>query len=145
MELGGYVASDYLKKEGEVTPEEPSTTPEPDIKNDNYKVEESKLIIAPGTTIEQLEGAVLEGSTLGTGAKITVNGTTYTLVVLGDISGDGSADARDSARILKYSVGQYELSEEQKKAADINNDGEVDARDSARILKYSVNAYDITL
>ena len=65
--------------------------------------------------------------------------------MLGDINGDGNVDARDSSRILKYSVNQYELNDTQKRSADVNKDGAIDARDSSRILKYSVNLYTITL
>ena len=65
--------------------------------------------------------------------------------MLGDVNGDGEVDARDSARILKFSINQYELNDVQKKSADVNKDTAIDARDSARILKASINLYTITL
>lgn len=98
-------------------------------------------------TIVNKEGTEVVGDALvGTGSKIKIDGKEkYTIVKLGDASGDGEVDARDSARILKYSVGQYRLENEFLKAADISKDGEIDARDSARILKYSVGQYNINI
>ena len=64
---------------------------------------------------------------------------------MGDINGDGVIDARDSLRILKYSVGTYKIDNEFAKAADINKDGIIDARDSLRVLKKSVGTFEITI
>ena len=67
------------------------------------------------------------------------------VVKKGDVDGNGAVDARDSLRILKYSVGIYELTGEFKEAADTSKDQEIDARDSLRILKYSVGTYNIEI
>lgn len=140
----GYIASQYLKPVGE-EPDKPEIPDTPVTVPENCKIDGNNLIIAPGTKITDVQGVTLEGTVTGTGAKVTLNNNTYTLVVIGDVSGDGEVDARDSARILKFSVGQFELNENQKKSADVSKDGEIDARDSARILKYSINDYNITL
>ena len=161
-----------VEEETEETPsEEPSdgptdepTTPDdgtnelPSVSNDKIKVEaESKQVtIVPGATVQEIidlvgndikltdkDGNELDkNAILGTGCKIN---DTYTMTVLGDVSGDGVVDARDSLRILKYSVGSYALNDEFAKAADLNKDGIIDARDSLRILKYSVETFEIKI
>lgn len=138
----GYIASEYLQDKVEESDNQNGSSTQT-IKN--CKIDGSNLIIVPGTKITDIEGAKITGDIIGTGVTINVNDNTYTLVVLGDVSGDGEVDARDSARILKYSIGQYELNNAQKKAADVSKDLEIDARDSARILKYSINQFVISL
>lgn len=139
MELGGYVASEYLKGQGDTIPAEPEE------KFDNFNLSGDKLIIAPGTSIEQIEGATLEGEVLGTGAKITVNGTTYTLVVLGDVSGDGEIKAKDYMMIKNYIMGTLNLNETEKKAADVSKDNEIKAKDYMVIKNHIMGTSSITL
>lgn len=145
MEHGGYVVSDYLKNEGDTTPEEPSTEPEPNVNLNNCKIDGNNLIISPGTTIDQIESAVLEGSVLGTGAKITVNGVTYTLVVLGDVSGDGEIKAKDYMMIKNYIMGTLNLNEAEKKAADVSKDNAIKAKDYMMIKNHIMGTSSITL
>ena len=138
---------------------EPTETPDNEIVSDNkVKINKQTNITTtiPGVTsqdisnllgqevvIKNAKGEVLAAdSKLGTGSVVN---DTYTVVVLGDVSGDGIVDARDSLRILKYSVGTYQLNGEFAKAADLNNDGTIDARDSLRVLKHSVETYEIKL
>lgn len=139
------MASEYLKKEGEIAPSEPSADPEPEVKLENCKIEDDKLIIAPGTKLDQLNGAVLEGTTLGTGAKITANGTTYTLVVLGDVSGDGEIKAKDYMMIKNYIMGTLNLNEAEKKAADVSKDNAIKAKDYMMIKNHIMGTSSITL
>lgn len=140
--IQGYVASKYL--------ELMST-------NDKFKIQESNLICEPYTAVENIKaqhsnaiikkanGEVVTTGQIGTGYTITMDNKTYTVVKIGDISGDGEIDSRDSLRILKYSVGAYEIKNSFIKAADINGDGKIDSRDSLRILKYSVGSYQINI
>lgn len=139
------MASEYLKKEGEIAPSEPSTNPEPEVKLENCKIEDDKLIIAPGTTLDQLNGAVLEGTTLGTGAKITANGTTYTLVVLGDASGDGKISPADYVRVKNQIMGTIEMDTITKKAADVNCDGKITPADYVQIKNHIMNVKYISI
>ena len=125
----GYISSAYLKKEPVI----------------QYEIEDTYVKVTPDTKVTDIPECTLTGETFGTGAKVTIGEEEYTVIMLGDINGDGNVDARDSSRILKYSVNQYELNDTQKRSADVNKDGAIDARDSSRILKYSVNLYTITL
>jgi len=87
---------------------------------------------------------ILDNS-LGTGYVIKLDDKEYTIIKLGDASGDGIVDARDSLRISKFSVGTYELQDIFKNAADLSRDGVTDSRDSLRILKHSVRTFNANI
>ena len=109
----------------------------------NTKISDLKEILGAEIIVKNTNSEnVQDDSNLATG--FTVNDK-YEVSVLGDVSGDGQVDARDSLRILKYAVGTYELKNGYAIAADINKDGIIDARDSLRILKYAVDTYKIEL
>ena len=55
--------------------------------------------------------------------------------LLGDINGDGVADAGDAGMILRYDVGLIKLTSEQIKNGDVNGDGITDAGDAGVILR----------
>ena len=128
-------------------------------KNDNFKLDDSNLVCEPKTTVEAIkekytdktisvkkaDGTTVTTGDIGTGYIVTIGDKQYKTSKLGDISGDGIIDARDSLRILKYAVGTYDIKDEFAQAADINKDGIIDARDSLRILKYAVGTYDINI
>ena len=157
VEDGATEEPEEVPEGGETEPDD-EVTELPSTSNDKIKVdsENKQITIIPGTTIQEIINLVgtditvedKDGNPLGktampgTGSKI--NGE-YTLVMLGDVSGDGVVDARDSLRILKYSVGSYEIKDEFEKAADLSKDGIIDARDSLRILKYSVESFKIEI
>ena len=125
--------------------------------NNKFKLENTNLICEPSTTIENVkekypsvtikkpDGTSITKGNIGTGYRVTIENKTYTVVKLGDVSGDGIIDARDSLRILKYAVGTFNIDNEFVCAADINVDGIIDARDSLRILKYTVGTFDISI
>lgn len=128
------------------------------IKNQKIEINNTlnKITAIPNSTIANLKEllgieivvknskgeVVSDESKLATGYIVNDK---YTISILGDVSGDGEVDARDSLRILKYAVGSYELKDEYAIAADLNYDGIIDARDSLKILKYAVDTYKIEL
>lgn len=159
----GYFANTYLMPVNTTAdtysvPSQPSSTTSTSANaTSNYKEDGSKIIVEPGTTLKNIKenytvtSAKKDGENigdtdyLGTGSVIVTSKGTFTIAKIGDVSGDGQVDARDAARILKYSVNQYQIKDEYLSAADVNKDGDVDARDAARILKYSVNQYQINI
>jgi len=145
----GYIASEYLKaKTSEEIPSEPEVpvAPEtPDVVPNNCKIEGTNLIIAPGTKIADLEGVTLTGSTFGTGATVTLNNNTYTVVVLGDVSGDGEVKSKDYMMIKNYIMGTLVLNEAEKKAADVSKDSEIKSKDYMIIKNYIMGTTSITL
>lgn len=135
----GYIASEYLKTIGEENPAEPE-----EIFN-NYKLSGDKLVIAPGTKVTDIEGATLEGTVVGTGAKIKLNNKTYVLVVMGDVSGDGEVKSKDYMMIKNYIMGTLNLNEEEKKAADVSKDNSIKSKDYMIIKNHIMGSPSITL
>ncbi len=159
----GYVASKYLELVQNDEPINPTPTPEPEpTPANNFWMDDYNKIIncSPEVTLEIIKKGFNEKSVnakekngteiadgtrlIGTGMIVTIDGCEYQVVKYGDVNGDGTVDARDSLRILKYVVGEYNLDEKVYfYAADVSLDNTVDARDSLRILKYTVGEYEI--
>ena len=84
------------------------------------------------------------GNTNGTGATLVVKNnaneefTTYTLVIFGDVNGDGAVTATDSATVAAASLGADMSVAAQAYAADVNGDGSITATDSATIAAASL-------
>lgn len=135
--LTGYIASKYL------TFKSASTKSDDTPAKENYKIDSANIVVVPGIKLSDInENAVGE---LKTGAKITMDGKEYTVIVKGDVNGDGNIDALDALKILKYDVGLSELKNEFLEAGNVNSATEVNALDALKILKYDVNLVDITL
>ncbi len=126
------------------------------------KQENQYIIVAPGTKNTEVatainmtrfrvtdanNKAVSNDSVAATGHKFinTEYNTTYTMVVLGDVNGDGLIKSTDYARIKSYIMQQGTLSDLEKKAADVNRDGNVKSTDYARIKNYIMTGAPITL
>lgn len=62
-----------------------------------------------------------------------------TVVVVGDINGDGEATLTDSSKILNYLIKKEEFGEIELLAADVNADGEVNNIDASMIMRYQAN------
>lgn len=61
-----------------------------------------------------------------TGMIAEINGNSYKLILLGDISGEGNINSSDIRKLFSDKLGKSELSDAYEKAADINTDGVVD-------------------
>ncbi len=127
----GYISSAYLTSEPVVV--------------EQYKIDGEFLKIVPGTQISQIDGAVLEGELLATGAKVTLNGASCTVVILGDISGDGAITPSDYVKIKNNIVGTTLLEGEFKKAADVNGDGNITPADYVKVKNHITNVSKISL
>lgn len=80
---------------------------------------------------------------IGTGTQIKLfNGENAvdmkTIVVTGDMTGDGVINNRDVAMMNKKLVGKVEVHECQNLAVDVNGDGYVDNKDAAMVARYLV-------
>ena len=118
--------------------------------------ETKQVTIIPGATVQEiinLVGAEViitdkNGNQLdkeavpGTGCKI--NGT-YSLVMLGDVNGDGETSALDAAMILRFTIGQYQMDNLQKEASILAEESEPTALDAAKILRYTVGQFSINI
>ena len=98
---------------------------------------DGKVVTFNGTAIPALDTVV------GTGDKFTtVDGTEYTVIVYGDVDGDGKVGVLDALQVEKNNVNMITLDAVQKEAADVKNDGNVNPLDSLAIKKYDVRLTD---
>lgn len=141
-----------LEEEQPAEPEVP-TTPEEKIEVDTT-TNEAKAV--PSTTVEEVKKVMGEnvvvknanGEVLGADAKIgtgCVINDTIVVLVLGDVNGDAETTALDAAQILRYTVGQFQLSDIQKSAGILDGTETPTALDAAKILRYTVGQYDIKI
>ena len=92
-----------------------------------------KYIIKEKNTEISGEDLIKTGQTL-----TTEDGHTYTLVVIGDLSGDGKIGIVELARISKIGSGKITyIKEIEKLAIDVNADGKINIIDLAAISKYA--------
>lgn len=100
------------------------------VESDLFKGKVEKI---NGTAISSLDTVV------GTGDKFTTtDGTEYTVVVYGDIDGNGKINALDALQVEKSNVNMITLNDVQKEAADVKNDERINSLDSLAIKKYVV-------
>lgn len=105
-----------------------------DFRDNIENGEAIKITNADGT-------AATETQYIATGMKAMApnSDVSYSLIVSGDVDGDGNCTALDAVNILKAVIGETTLDTyEQKAAADVNDDGWVRADDAVVILKYIV-------
>lgn len=63
------------------------------------------------------------------------------VVMAGDVNGDGVVDVADAVSIVNYVVGKA-TTEFNDKAADVNNDGDIDVSDAVRLVNFLVGKID---
>ena len=112
-----------------------------------YEISGNNIIVTPEATIKTIEGAKNTSKTFGTGAKITYEGKTYTLVMLGDVNGDGKVKSTDYILIKNYIMDSKKsaLTGQKLTAADVNGDGKVKSTDYVLIKSYIMNGKMINL
>jgi len=129
--------------------------------NNNFSEPDKNNIILtePNTTVSKLKekytnavivdsaGTEITGDALvGTGAKVKIDGVEkYTIVKLGDVSGDGIVKSKDYMMIKNYIMSGYKLTDAQKKAADTSKDGEIKSKDYMIIKNHIMDGTDINL
>ena len=76
-------------------------------------------------------------SPLGTDYKVvTSNNKNYSIIIKGDVTGDGTVNSADLLKIVKYLKGSTQLSNGQKTASDCTNDNTINSADLLKIVKY---------
>lgn len=126
------------------------------------KQKEAFIYVAPGTKNSEVAAAigmtkfkvtdtnkkaVSADSNAATGYTFTNTeyNTSYTMIVLGDVNGDGLVKATDYAMIKALIMEKTTFTNVQKMAADVNGDGLVKATDYARVKSYIMNSTPITI
>ena len=110
-----------------------------------YEIVENNIIIAPGTGISSIPGATNSSSTFGTGAQISFEGKTYSLVVLGDVNGDGKISPADYVKVKNKIMNVTTMNEISESAADANRDGKISPADYVKIKNHIMNASKISI
>ena len=75
------------------------------------------------------------GQTVGTGMTMKSGTETYTLIINGDLNGDGAISATDLAKIKQHLIELRLLEDAYLKAADVDADQNVTITDLSRIRK----------
>lgn len=112
---------------------------------EKYKINGENIIIAPNTAITDVPKATLVGDVLGTGAKVKVEDKEYTLVVLGDVNGDGKITPADYVRIKNDIMETTPLEGIYKIGADVNRDGKITPADYVRVKNHIMDTAKISL
>ncbi len=104
---------------------------------DQLDNENSKLFIYQEDGITE----IAEDEYVGTGMviKLIIDGVekdSKTIVVLGDVNGDGIIDPLDSGKIINHYLERTELLNAYAIAGDINIDGEIDPLDSGKVINH---------
>lgn len=103
--------------------------------------------VSPSTSVSAMNRAgytIYNGSTkvtsglVGTGMTAVSSSATVTIVVTGDVSGDGKITITDVVKLQKSVVGSGSLSGAYAKAADINGDGKVTITDVVQAAQVTV-------
>ena len=103
--------------------------------------------VSPSTSVSSLTTSgytVYNGSTkvtsglVGTGMTAVSNGTSVTIVVTGDVSGDGRITITDVVKLQSSVAGASKLSGAYAKAGDINGDGKVTITDVVQAAQVTV-------
>lgn len=143
----GYIASKYLSP----CEEAKNTIIEGDnikaVPNINVKTMANELGITE-YEVKKGDTKIEETDKIGTGyvLKDTKNNKEYTLVVLGDINGDGAVNTGDTFLIKQVIMEIKSLDEEYlKKAADVNGDGAINTGDSFIMKKQVMEVANIEL
>ncbi len=82
-------------------------------------------------------------SYLGSGTIITYKGVDYTVIVKGDVDGNGEITSTDYVRIKGLFAGTYSLDEISKDSADIDKNGSITASDYIKVKSHFLQTYDL--
>ena len=121
------------------------TKVKPETKVEDF-IEKVKTVVA-GSTYEVYDkkgNEIEEGNIVTTASTIKVDGKTYTIIVVGDLNGDGKLTGTDLVQMRFSRVGKYELKGAYEKAADINSDGKVTGTDLVQMRLIKVGLADYT-
>lgn len=99
-------------------------------------------------TIYKSDGVTVNSGTVGTGNIVSVtNGSanaTYTIIIYGDVSGDGSIGIGDLVNMKKNLLNQMNLNGVYFSAADVDKDGKITIKDLVTTKKHILGQQSIT-
>ena len=125
-----------------------------EINLDQYEViEDNYLKIGENYLVDTFKNNIYQGNKfqihissknpyIGTGDKISIfdqNNTLnkeYTAVILGDVTGNGTVDVGDVAKLYQHIRGAFEIEKEFKLAGDVYQDTKIALNDVAKLYQY---------
>ncbi len=153
----GYVArQDPETKKAWIEPINNNNNEDPKIEGKGFKIINNNLVCEPNITVENIKSVastvtIKDGNTtkttgnLATGWKITAGEKTYSIVVKGDVNGDGKVSSADYVRIKNYILKKVKLTKEQESASDATGDGKTSSADYVRVKNYILKKASITI
>ena len=101
-----------------------------------------------GVTVDDVlqnfkDGATTSSTAAVTGMVVTYCGKYYTVVVIGDLNGDGKVSSTDYLRLRSFFKGSTTLSDLETKAADVTREGSLTSADYLTIRKHFNGSVDL--
>ncbi len=100
----------------------------------------NKIQSSTTVTVKNTSSKTITSGTLSTGMTLTLKtdstSNTYTLVIRGDVNGDGKISGVDYVKVRNNLDGTTTLTTAQSKAADVNKDSKVSGVDYVKIRNY---------
>ena len=113
---------------------------EPDVTVSNIT---SKL---SGAVVKNAKGKKVTSGNIGTGYTIEYDGEKYTVVKLGDTTGNGKVDSADLLAIQRHLLGKVKITDQyQLKAADTTGNGKVDSADLLAVQRELLGKSNISI
>ena len=131
------------------------------LSSDKYEIDENNTItgITPNTSADEIkdnligggelvildkDGNTITSGSVGTGSTVkTESGEEYTVVVKGDVNGDGQITTTDLSRLKLHVVETTLLQDPYLKAGDINSDGNVSITDLSQLKLVLVGSMEL--
>lgn len=159
--ITGYIATRDIKNNedwAEVIGSNNPTDTTTEIKGNGFKTCENNIVCQPKITVSNIKAVakdaiikkgdtvIADTANVGTGYTLTSDGKSYTIVVLGDVNGDGKASAGDYV-LIKNHIMQTNLIKDSanQNAADVNKDGKISAGDYVLIKNYIMKGTEFSL
>lgn len=97
------------------------------INNNDIEIE---VYNSSGTKVTEVDGVI------GTGSIIKAGITEYTIIVIGDSTGDGMINSADLLKMVKHLKGTTTLTYAQKNAADCTKDSTINSADLLKVVRF---------
>lgn len=148
-------------------PEDPDVPDDDGLQSDVYTINNNLITgINPGTTIASFKdnvfynnekytinfinylGKDVTSGQVGTSMKVLLKKQSlisheYTIVIFGDLTGEGNINSRDTVLLSNYLLGKTKLSGASLIAADVDHNNIVDTSDLLLLEKFITNSYPI--
>lgn len=129
----------------------PANTPSPNKGNIDFDLKNKIITASAGTTVTDIldyfginsgdvifrkaDGSIITSGKLSTGMRVIAQETAYSVIVIGDLTGEGNVNTRDLDTLMKHLTEETLLKGEFAKAADLNKDNRITTKDLLKLSK----------